>query len=244
MKIAVVTLATGEYWRGAKVLFHTLRKYGKMPDSVVPIVMGMNRCDFAVPMPIATDYSWVPVSAVHFPKVADKFFALTLDYDRIVLIDADEMCMGDCSYLWSEHVGTLPFYACRDTASDVYYRGVVREIGLNPDLLFNAGVMVFHRVDAGDILTRVASGELVAFDGGDQGYLNHYFQKVRPGRAGWLPSEYNCCLDVNCPQVPDHAKRLVHFTGGNANPWNHRVPASDWRTPYLAQWQQAWEDCR
>lgn len=244
MKTAVVVLATGEYWRGAKVLFHTLSTCGGLPDHVDRIVLGVEPCDWATALPVLANYSWVPVSEKNFPRVADKFFALTLPYDRIVLMDADVMCVGNCSYLWSDRLGSLPFYACRDTASELYYPAAIREIGLNPDLLFNAGVMVFQGVDVSDILSRIASGGLRAYDGGDQGYLNHYFQQVRPGCAGWLPPEYDCCMDVNMPQVPDHAKRLVHFCGGNANPWNyHSLLEDDFRMLLYRMWDAEWKEC-
>jgi len=243
MKIAVIILATGEYWRGAKVLVHTLRKHGNLPDSVDCIVMGMESCDFAQGMAIKHDYSWVPVSQANFPKVADKFFALTLDYDRIILMDADVMCVGDCSYLWSDNVGSLSFYACRDTGSVIYYADVIQSIGMDPNLLFNAGVMIFHRVDVAEILSLVGSGDLKAYDGGDQGYLNHYFQHIHPRRAGWLPPEFNCCLDIHMPRLPDHAQRLIHFCGPNANPWNpYDMNPYDWRADYFRQWTKMWEE--
>ena len=144
MRIAVVCLCTGDYWKGAKVVFHTLRKYGRLPDHVDSIALGMSDCNFAKAVPIQGDYANVPVNPVHFPKVADKFAALLLPYDRIILIDADMLCLGDCSYLWGNRIGNLPFYAARDCASVKYYEGVIRRIGLNENLLFNAGLMVFQ----------------------------------------------------------------------------------------------------
>jgi lipopolysaccharide biosynthesis glycosyltransferase len=244
METAIVILATGDYWKGAKVLIHTLRKYGNLPTYVTPIVLGIDKCYFARPASITEDYSGIKVAAGQFAQVAKKFFALTLPYDRIILMDADMLCVGDCSYLWSGVSGKLPFYACRDTASYIYYKKVIDEIGLNPNRVFNAGTMVFQMpFDLKLFLLEASHGILQAYDGGDQGYLNHYFQ-YHGIETGFLPPEYNCCLDVNMPQVPDHAKRLIHFCGGNANPWNRQeIYDNDWRVPYYQRWDEAWEEC-
>jgi lipopolysaccharide biosynthesis glycosyltransferase len=243
MRTAVVVLATGEYWRGAKVLFHTLRTVGRLPDSIDCIAMGTIECDWASTVSISQDYSWVPVSSQNFPRVADKFFALTLPYDRIVLLDADMLCVGDCSYLWSERTQEQKIHACRDTASVVYYGEKIKSLGLNPDCLFNAGAMVLHPDSLQHTLRLIMEGKLQSYDGGDQGYLNAL---VESGWAGlsFLPPEYNCCLDVNMPQIPSHAQRLVHFTGANANPWNPiGISPDDWRVPMFQRWRQVWEEC-
>lgn len=244
MKIAVVCLATGEYWRGAKVLFNTLRKIGHLPDTIDQIVLRNEPCDFAKTIPIVRDYSWIPTSAENFPKVADKFFALTLGYDRVVLIDADVMCVGDCSLLWSDRLGTQAFYGCIDTASKIYYKIAISEMELDPERLFNGGVMVFQGIDVEHVLTCIKKNIIHAYDGGDQGYLNAYFQKVRPGCNGWLPSGYNYCLDINMPAVSPDKQKLIHFCGGNANPWDRMfMLADDWRASYYKLWDNAWEEC-
>lgn len=245
MSTAIAIVCTGDYWVGAQVLFSMLRKYGGLPDWVDCLAIGLDECDFAQPVPVRADYSWVPVSQKHFPKVADKFFALTLPYNRIILMDADMMCMGDCSYLWSDAIGSLDFYACRDTASMVYYGEVIRNIGLNPSRLFNAGTMLFQleRLNPGfhDRLLRSIQDGLRAYDGGDQGYLNAYFQLVHNGEVGYLPPEYNESFDVNMPTLPNHAKRILHFTGGNANPWKPCLAAKDPRWEWVKRWRKELE---
>lgn len=244
MKTAIVMLATGEYLEGARVLVHTLRKYGNLPSYVTPIVIGQDECDFAQALPITQDYSSIKVAAGQFAPVAQKFFALTLPYDRIILMDVDMLCVGDCSYLWSSWLCSVPFYACRDTASYIYYKKVIDGIGLNPNRIFNAGTMVFNMPFDLERFTREASsGVLQAYDGGDQGYLNHYFQ-YHGIETGFLPSEYNCSLDVNMPQTPKHSRRLIHFTGSNANPWKHwGMTPNDPRLEYYAIWDIEWEEC-
>ncbi|MFA5153694.1 MAG: glycosyltransferase [Clostridia bacterium] len=242
MKIAIAVTATGEYWKGAKVLFSTLRKYGRLPDSVDTLAIGVNECDWATPVEIVADYSWVPVESATFPKVADKFFAWTLDYDRIIIIDADVMCVGDCSYLWSNHIGRLPVYACRDTAAIWYYPSQIEAIGLDHASIFNTGVVVVHpglfprRSPLGGLRRGIESWHLNSYDGSDQGYLNAYFRNTE---IGWLPPEYNVCLDPNMPSLPAYAERLIHFCGGDANPW--RVNVTDWRAPYYDRWRAEYD---
>jgi hypothetical protein len=104
--------------------------------------------------------------------------------------------------------------------------------------------MVFNGFDLDQLLKAISNG-LQSYDGGDQGYLNAYFQLVRPDlRVGFLPTAYNCVLDKNFEQVPDEDKRIVHFTGSNANPWNPDVPQRDDRQRFLKQWQREWKECQ
>lgn len=247
MRSAIAILCTNDYWKGAKVLFHMLRKYGHLPDTVAQIALGLSACDFAEPVPIAIDYTHIPVNHRYFAHVADKFFALTLEYDRIIVLDADMLCLGDCSYLWSERIGKLSFYACRDSAGVIYYPKVIERIGLNPDLMFHAGTMVFQRdrlgaVFVNDLLAHIEGG-LQSYDGGDQGYLNAYFQLVRPDvEIGYLPREYNDCTDQYHPVLAPHLQRIVHLTGPNMNPWNPQIGPTDHRWHWIERWRKEWDD--
>ena len=243
MKTAIVILALGDYWKGAKVMFHTLRKYGNLPDHVDTIALGAE-CLGGPPLKQTWDHIPVPVNKQYFSKVAAKFEALTLGYDRVIMLDADMLCIGDCSLLWSDKL-TKPFYAVRDIATKVYYGAVLEMLGLNHELNFNAGTMIFNKTDIlSELLSSIANG-LQTYDGGDQGYLNAYFQLVRPDLGvGFLPTAYNCVLDKNFTQVSDLNKRIVHFTGANANPWNPDVPKRDDRQRFIDRWKLEWEECQ
>lgn len=240
MRTALAVLAHGDYWKGACTLFYTLRKYGNLPKNVTPLAVGMEHCNFAEAVPIANDYSWIDVDQINFPLVANKFFSLSLGFDRVILMDADMLCVGDCSLLWSEHLDTLPFYAVRDVATIFYYQQILEEIGLDHNLLFNAGTMVFNREFIfDDFLTELRSSVLTSFDGGDQGYLNHYLQRNKR-RFGFLPLEYNFCLDEHFPRMKEDVARIVHFTGSNANPWNTKISFTDWRWKWIELWKREW----
>ena len=147
LRCAICILATGDYHMGARVMFHTLRKHGGLgPSSGVDCYAigaeGRVPTELAQNLSISTDYSHVPVSAANFPQVAKKFEALKLPYRRVILLDADMLCVGDCSYLWGPSIGGLPFYGCRDTASEVYYGSVMRRMGVDHRRNFNGGTMV------------------------------------------------------------------------------------------------------
>ena len=246
MKIAISILALGDYWRGAKVMFHTLRKYGGLPYWVDCIAYGTDKIPEG--RPLSCDWSGIPVNQRNFPKVAAKFEILTRlgsDYDRVVMLDADMLCLGDCSLLWSNEL-TKYFYAVHDSATNIYYGQRMKQIGLNPKRNFNAGTMVFNRngLVLSEFLDAIAGG-LQSYDGGDQGYLNAYFQLKRPDlEVDFLPTAYNCALDKNFEQVPDVDKRIVHFTGSNANPWNPDIPKRDDRQRFIDWWKREWEESK
>jgi hypothetical protein len=75
----------------------------------------------------------------------------------------------------------------------------------------------------------------VSYDGGDQGFLNHYAH-VMGLTVGWLPPSYNYCLDPLMPQLLDKNIKILHFSGGNAKPWNHQFPMDDYRTKWMGYW--------
>lgn len=241
MRTAVATLCTGEYVRGARVLFHTLRKYGNLPESVTCVAMGIDHCDFAEAVPLGTEYAWLPVCQRNFSAVGAKFHALTLPFDRVILLDSDMLCTGDCSLLWSRWLDPLPFWAVRDVASMFYYREKLGQLDLDHSLLFNGGTMVFNLSRypylAGSILGDLRDQKDESYDGGDQGYLNNWFQRTGT-HFGFLPLEYNACTDQHFPRMEPGTERLVHFTGGNINPWAPRIGPGDVRWLLIERWRQ------
>lgn len=240
-KVAVVTLATGDYWRGARVLFRSLLKHG-MPESVTRIVLSNDRKepDFAHRQPIQQDYRWIKTKRGQFAKTALKFAALTLDFERIILIDSDIMCIQPCGLLWSEHLNALPFYAVRDTAAIQYYPEEIERIGLEETLIFNAGVMVYNRDRKPDfhdrLLDRIRSGKCESYDGGDQGYFNSFFQGIGQ-EVGYLPCGYNYPPDPYWAKLPPHARYLYHFAGGQ-QPWHRRYSGNAECQEYVKQWKE------
>lgn len=236
MQTAIVVLATDEkHLLGTEVLFHSLKKYGNFPPNITLIVMGQESCNFAEAVPITIDYSWIPsvntYGHTRIKQTINKFFALTLPFDKIILLDADIMCVGDCSYLWFKETDSFSIYAAPDTASKLQYD----LMGLDGENIFSSGTSIHNRPNECDIVQQIKDGNCHSYDGGDQGYFNYYYQKIKPNQWGILPSEYNQCLDKNMPQIED--KRLIHFTG--AKPWDGCTDNS-----WYMQWHQLRRELR
>lgn len=260
MKIAVVTLGIGPYWKGCKTVLHSLGKFGKLPDTVDRIMLcnpeEANRpgCNFATVVPITDDYSDIvfPVkmeaNRERFFNSFKRVFAFTLPYDRIVYVDSDMCCVGDTTLLWDDRIGKLPFYACRDTACYQYYPTELAACAIDYQLVFNGGLEVFHPnllpQFYHDMLSRLRANTLSLYDGADQGLLNSYFQ-FNKLEVGLLPQGLNYVLDPYMPVVPEWERRIIHFTSSHANPWtsgdrNSRDPTI---RKYYQHWQECWQEC-
>lgn len=240
VRTAIVTLATGDYWKGARVLFRSLEAHG-LPDNVARIVLSNDRVSpsFATRKPLTQDYSWVVTSDGQFSRTAHKFEALTLDFDRIIIVDSDIFCVKNCEFLWSGHMTSLPFYAVRDHAAGQYYPQVIKQIGLEENLIFNAGTMIYNRWVMRDLheklMADIRGGACVSYDGGDQGYFNAFFQRTRQ-EVGYLPSGYNYPPDPYMPVLPKHARYLFHFAG-QQQPWDGQPSGNEVFNDYLAMWR-------
>lgn len=240
MKTAVVTLAYGEHLRGAEMLFHSLRLHG-MPADCDAIVLS--------PEPVSIDFARnVVVSEAGFPYLPTqnnyrKMAAYSLGYDRVLTIDSDVMCIGDCRMLWSDHLNSYPIYATRDYGATDRHLDGVRQFSLDPDLIFNAGVLVYNHWLLPDLyrdfIDSSAAGLAQSYNNSDQGWLNCYCQQQRIP-VGWLPPEYNFMLAGTFPMLPANAVRLIHYVGPVGKPWDPPVDPSSWRAPWLALWWRLW----
>lgn len=242
-RTAIVTLATDDYWNGARVLFRSLEACG-LPDYIDRIVLSNDPAepDWATRRPISHDYSEIKSADGQFALTPNKLFALTLDYDRIIIIDADIFCVQDCKFLWSNNLSALPFYAVADCATTIYYGQRIDQLGLDRNLMFNAGTMVYNRGLLPDLheqlLWSITNGSCQSYDGGDQGYFNAYFQGIRQ-EIGYLPVGYNYLPDPNMPRIPPHARYLFHFAGEGPKPWSpgYSRDLGEYST-YLDAWQK------
>ena len=237
----IVTLAIGKYWVGAKNLFQSLKNHG-MPREIARVVLSDDNIEpnFAERKPIGHDYDWIKTKEGQFASTANKLAALSLNYNRIILIDSDIFCVKDCKFLWSDLLGELPFYAVADTAAIGYYPEKIQHLGLDENLIFNAGVMVYNRLVypnlLQDLLQDIKSGDCESYDGGDQGYLNSFFQN-RNQEIGYLPPGYNYTADQHMPRVLTRSRFLFHFAG-RAKPWdaNYKKNLGEHNT-YIDQWK-------
>jgi hypothetical protein len=235
VKIAVVVYATDDFVAGARVLVKTIRKYGNVPENVTFFVMGQDTCDFAETLP-APDYSWLPMLPRYTPMASRLHCLMMSQFDRVIVMGADMMCIGDCSLLWSDNLGPLSLYAAPDCCQS-YYVSQLAALDMDPAKLFGTDMAVYQNLPHTDFLEWVRSDERRTFVGTDAGYLNYYYQKVRPNDWGWLPAGYNYCLDDNMLPVED--KVFIHFTEPLTNkPWKaDRSDAKD-SQPYYARWRE------
>jgi len=250
MRIAIVTLGIGDYWKACRTLFYSLEKYGMLPDTVERIMLydsikPPEGLDFARPVQIMEHYTDLPCIK-RFINSFKRIFAFTLPYDRIIYLDADMLCIGDASLLWSEKIGKLPFYACRDTAAFKYYPDKLAAGAIDPQLVFNGGLEIYHPgllpEFHDDLLLRLRSGTLSMYDGADQGALNSYFQ-FKNIEVGLLPQGLNYILDPFCPKLPEWEQRIIHFTNSGANPFKSPGRNDPETRKYYELWEEAWKEC-
>lgn len=236
MRTAVIVIATGDFIEGARVLFKSLERHG-MPDSIERLIVGPEVCEFAKPITLTQDYSWIKLPENGNVESLKNFFPLTLDYDRIISANADMLCVGDASYLWSECIGALPFYAALDTAAQTYFPENIARLCLDPFRIFNAGLYVYCRERLPDLheqlMREIAAGTVQTYEVGDQGFWNHFFQRSNI-EVGLLPSGLNYCLDPHMPQLPVAHQRLIHYTG--LKPWRSAPDTGHWIYPYHRTW--------
>lgn len=236
MNTVIAVVATGSYVEGARVLFHSLEQHG-LPDSIHRIVIGTESCNFAEALVPEENFDWIGITDPRCKESLKNFLPLKLNYDRVISMNADMLCVGDPSYLWSDRIGDLPFYACHDTAAQVYYPQSIEQLGLDPLTIFNAGLYVYHRSRLPrlyeDMTHEIAEGKLQTYEVGDQGFWNHYFHLHRL-EVGWLPSGLNYCLDKHFPIPLEADRRIIHFTG--KKPWAGCPPVGHWTHPYYQSW--------
>jgi hypothetical protein len=259
MKIAIVTLGIGDYWKGCKVLLHSLERHG-LPDTVDRVMLydpadkntPWESIDFATTVPVLDDYSDLPfpvrdaTNRQRFINSFKRVAAFTLPYDRIIYMDADMLCVGDPSLIWGDKIGKLPFYACRDTAAYKYYPKELYAAAIDPQLVFNGGLEIMHpELLPGFyyvLLCRLRAGTLSMYDGADQGAFNSYFQFTGT-EVGLLPQGLNYVLDPNMPVLPEWERRIIHFCSSGANPWTAPGRNDAHARHYYELWEQCWKEC-
>lgn len=240
MKMAIITVATGDYLRGARALFYSLKlstDVGNVdliclsdttaPDAVLSWLNVGHRKIVGPPADISSS-----ATVARFKTTLMKFEAFRLledsHYERVIFLDSDMLVLSDVSLLLSEELNGEGFWAARDLAGHRYYFDAMARAKVDPCEVFNTGCFVANRRVLESLtyatLVRASMSGLSSYDGGDQGYLNAYFaSKDLPW--GELPISYNFTSDLNYPiqLVPP---RILHFTG--TKPWVDDGPDTGW----------------
>jgi Glycosyl transferase family 8 len=240
MRIAVVTLSTADYFPGTKKLFTSLKLKSKLDD--VACILFSNEphaknyfgalFDEIVSLPPVP--SGIPASLVvpRFVVTLHKLYALAFlegsNFDRVIFLDSDIMCLASIDFLFDSELNQHHFLAARDFACYKYYPLEISTIGLDPLRIFNSGCFILNRSILNVLnyknLISAISTTAKSYDGGDQGYLNFIVQNSDI-IFGELPIRFNYPLDTNYPLLW-WPPTLVHFSG--EKPWNVQSQIPSW----------------
>ncbi len=240
-KVAFVTLASSDYFQGSLRLFTSIRANGQCEDSDFVLLTNSSEAGVyfgdLVDKIVKVQFSpgeRIPSSSTvpRFQFTLLKFYCVKvledLQYDRIIFVDSDLLCLGALDYLFSPDLNSRDIWAVRDYACQNYYSSEISKMQLDPHLIFNTGCFVVNKSLLREYdYTRLLSEIEVfgqSYDGGDQGYLNELAQR-RNMNVGYLPLKFNYPLDVNYP-IKISYPAFIHFTG--QKPWENLTNVPEW----------------
>ena len=229
MKIGIVTLANGHYIKGAEVLFKSIRKNTIGEYDLIHISDEEENLNLDNIIEIKIDNKILLNTNDRFKQTTKKLKALELvEYDRLIIMDSDMLCINDFSYLFSEEINVCDFLATKDLAANTYYSEKFSSIGLDKNIIFNTGLMIWNKPLIGKDnfikLMKQLDG-CQTYDGGDQGYLNHWAQKHNIN-IGYISYIYNHPLDNHWPNININETCILHYTNPSIKPWQDEYPES------------------
>lgn len=240
MKIAIVTLATRDYFPGAKALFDSIQfRHGQENLKYFLFSNDPSASEYfegSINGVIGTSQEFdevlfnsnVPRFKITLLKLYSIRFLEESDFDRVIFLDSDLMCVGDISPLFDPSLSKFQLMGVRDFACLSYYSLEITDAGLEPEIIFNTGCLVLNR----SLFDSFTFQEFVfdimpsatSYDGGDQGYLNFVCQ-TKNLQLHLLPLRFNFPLDSNYPS--NFAKpALIHFSGDK--PWFSAPKSPPW----------------
>jgi hypothetical protein len=250
MRTAIVTLATLDYFEGAKKLFESLKreKSARDVDLILfsndpeALVFFGNLFNQVVSFPFIPNEIKSSVTVPRFKVTLYKMFALRFledsDYDRLIFLDSDLMIQSSIDFLLKEELNEFQFLAARDLACMSYFGDSIDKIGLDPAKIFNTGCFILNRsildILSYDKLIAEVSNSENSYDGSDQGYFNYVVQKFKIS-LGELPIHFNYPLDINYPLVV-RPPAFVHFTG--EKPWLSSKKVAFWDKSIYRQYNK------
>lgn len=143
------------------------------------------------------------------PRLIPALYSLEcfrlLDFDRVVFLDADMLCLGDLSTLFQTPASFAACVAGRDAPRKQKLAG---HYALNRGI--NTGVMVIGKaLMGGNAYRRMFTYRSGLF--GDQDIINRFF---RYRMLHYLPPEYNCHAEFFWDDARrDPRVRILHFAG-------------------------------
>ena len=167
MKIAIAFLVTGKYKIGLDVLLHSLDRHNSL-NEIDKILITDDIEKYNDLKIINVDGKIYKDVIKPNPKWAKTFYKFEIfkmyDYDRVIFLDCDMLCVGDISYLFSSEINKYDL--CGVRSSDY---GRSKQI--------NSGLLVVNK----SLLNENTYKDLIKIskkksfhDGGDEGIINYY----------------------------------------------------------------------
>jgi lipopolysaccharide biosynthesis glycosyltransferase len=223
-KIACCTTLNDTYFKGFITFFHSVLKHnpnfnypyviltwGQLSEDNIKLLHSIYP-NFIIKQIVNEDYADCQYSTVWRTwtiNCNNRFDVFTLDeYDKIVFLDADMLCLGDISYLFECDVR---FGACL-TQSEIDHPAKYNKSLKS----FNGGLMVISR----DYLNLKTKRELIDISlqkkwSSDEPILNMYFDNTK---TTFLPKEYNTLSsEINLDNLA--TAKIIHFVG-HKKPWD------------------------
>lgn len=214
-RCAYVTVVSGDYHHGARALANSLRAVSEVPllvlatpdaDSAAMRASGLHVIDVpAISNPVTAGTLRGAGRAAkvqsRFAATYTKLHAFRLGFlDRVVYVDADALVLANIDDLF----GGDDFAAAPDSGLD-----------LPTGEVFNSGV--FAVTPSAELFARMIAAlrTTPSYDGGDQGFLNVFFDAWRA-----LPVEYNSTKRLwshHPATVDDEDVKVLHYVG--VKPW-------------------------
>ena len=111
MKIMITSAPTLSYKQGVEVTYYSIRKHNKLPDNVETSIMAyeIDECRF-IDRIFKYKYEDLNILRNNIPTSRNfhlswdtiMLFKLLNNYDRVIYLDVDILCLGDISFLFSE----------------------------------------------------------------------------------------------------------------------------------------------
>ena len=229
-KIAIATVATTDYIKGAQILFGSLKMFNDLEGVDLICFTDQNASSKPEALSIIRYVSLDKLPTAETSQLTTRFkftlhkfqvfqFLEDTDYDQILFIDSDILITGKIRHLFSASLNDPPISAAIDFAYQNYYKQSLNGLGLLFENIFNTGFFILNR----DILLHIPYkrilnliySEAKSYDGGDQGYLNWLIYHLEiPIKT--LDITYNFPLDPNYP-LRLTLPKVIHFTG--TKPW-------------------------
>lgn len=248
-----MTLASKDYFPGAKKLFESIKAHTKSEDySCILLSNETSSRDYfgslfdeIVELPVLVDSIVSSENVPRFRFTLHKLFVLEfLDFshfDRVVFFDSDLMCLSSLDYLFEPELNDFDLLAVRDFACNQYYSKEIAKLNLDSGQIFNSGCFILNRRILTTLnyqdLTSLVSNSDISYDGGDQGYFNYIVQNSNLA-FGQLPLKFNYPLDTNYPRIW-RAPALVHFSG--SKPWDSAHSIHKWDRAFYRLWGKGQE---